>query len=153
MMCPRTGSSAKGIRPASSREDGRFFAALRMTCYALAFSEMCRSRLRQYCHHEEADREAMGPRTSSSAKCICPTSNRVDGRFFDDAQNDSWVEYYSGNASDTQTPDMSSRGGAPPASDLSAGRPTKDLLRHRILPARFARDDTREAARPHACSE
>ena len=66
-----------------NRKDGRFFAALRMTCIAIAIAEMFRSYLRQTCHPEEA------------------------------------------------------------------ARPTKDLLRHRIITARLVRVDTWQAARPH----
>ena len=42
-------------RVQDNREDGRFFAALRMTCFVIAFSEVFRSSLRQYCCAEEAE--------------------------------------------------------------------------------------------------
>ena len=81
----------EGSRCTSGPEDGRFFAPLRMTCLAMAMSEVFRSSPRQTCHPEEA---------------------------------------------------------ALPASDSSAGRLTKDLLRHRLMSERvlsFA--VTRQAAR------
>ena len=39
--------AGEGFRRTSSREDGRFFAALRMTWFAIAISEMIRSCARQ----------------------------------------------------------------------------------------------------------
>ena len=39
--------AGEGFRRTSSREDGRFFAPLRMTCFAMAMSEMIRSCLCQ----------------------------------------------------------------------------------------------------------
>lgn len=45
-MRPRTGLASKGMCDTSNREDGRFFAPLRMTCYALTIGEMYRSDFR-----------------------------------------------------------------------------------------------------------
>ena len=70
----------EGIRRTSSREDGRFFAALRMTRFTIAFVENCPSYVSPNCHPEEAVR---------------------------------------------------------PARESSAGRLTKDLLRHRLMPERL----------------
>ena len=41
-MGPRTRSSTMATRYTYNREDGRFFAALRMTCAVMSISEMCR---------------------------------------------------------------------------------------------------------------
>ena len=38
-----------------NREDGRFFAALRMTCFAIAIVETYRTSVGTYFHSEEAD--------------------------------------------------------------------------------------------------
>ena len=81
-----------------SRKDGRFFAALRMTCFAIAIAEMFRSYLRQTCHPEEAGLKvgrtflsAHAWSASSQAEeisaqmCLlhfCLQDSRTDGRFF-----------------------------------------------------------------------
>ena len=46
--------AGEGFRCTSTREDGRFFAPLRMTCFTIAICEMFRSYVCQYCHPEEA---------------------------------------------------------------------------------------------------
>ena len=52
-MCPRKWAGER-FRATSDREDGRFFAPLRMTCFAITNGEMCPSHVRRYCHPEEA---------------------------------------------------------------------------------------------------
>ena len=56
----------EGFRCTSRRTDGRFFAALRMTCYAIAIGEVSGSSLRPTCHPEEAVRHA----SDSSARWL-----------------------------------------------------------------------------------
>ena len=89
-MPPRIRAGVRA-RCTSSREDGRFFATLRMTCFALDICVMSPSCPRPICHPEEA---------------VLPA------------------------------------GGSP------AGRLTKDLLRHRLIPERLLSFAvTRQAAR------
>ena len=52
--------AGEGLRCMSTRIDGRFFAPLRMTCFALDVREVFRSHLRQTCHPEEAALSASG---------------------------------------------------------------------------------------------
>ena len=52
--CPRTSSSTKGMCFTYHRIDGRFFAALRMTCFPIAIVEMYPSFASPNCHPEEA---------------------------------------------------------------------------------------------------
>ena len=47
--------AAEGFPRTPTREDGRFFAALRVTCFLVDILEMSRSYPRQTCHPEEAD--------------------------------------------------------------------------------------------------
>ena len=42
------------VKASSGREDGRFFAPLRMTCVAVAVVEVCRPSVGSDCHPEEA---------------------------------------------------------------------------------------------------
>ena len=46
-----------GFYPLDNREDERFFAALRMTCFAITVDENCRSSVGTNCHPEEAVRQ------------------------------------------------------------------------------------------------
>ena len=55
MMCPRIWFYP-GVGRMDSPEDGRFFAALRMTCFAITIGENCRSSVGTNCHPEEAAR-------------------------------------------------------------------------------------------------
>ena len=45
--------AGEGFRCTSSREDGRFFAPLRMTCLAIGIGEEFRTHVCKYCHPEE----------------------------------------------------------------------------------------------------
>ena len=47
MMCPRIWLY-QGVGCMDSPEDGRFFAALRMTCFAITIGENCRSSVGQF---------------------------------------------------------------------------------------------------------
>ena len=47
-------SVGEGFGCTSSREDGRFFAALRMTCLAIGIGEEFLTHVCKYCHPEEA---------------------------------------------------------------------------------------------------
>jgi hypothetical protein len=108
-MHPRTDSSSMGTCYTSHREDGRFFAALRMTCFAITITETFRSTLRQHC--EESD-----VRVGQTFLSAC----------FDVAQNNRPVNRQNCH------PEVA----ALSAGGSSAGRLTKDLLRHRLIPER-----------------
>ena len=54
--------AGQGFRCTSTREDGRFFAPLRMTCVAIALGESSPSCLRLYCY-------PLGPCRSLSMRC------------------------------------------------------------------------------------
>ena len=51
----------RGFRATSNRVDGRFFAPLRMTCFALGICKMFRPHVCQECHPEEALSAEPGP--------------------------------------------------------------------------------------------
>ena len=53
-MVPRTGSSTMATGYMYNREDGRFFATLRMTGFATVISEMCRWQVGTNSYTEEA---------------------------------------------------------------------------------------------------
>ena len=84
---------------------------LRMTCVAITIGEPLSPHLRRNCHPEEAERLAKRPRTGSSSKGMCYTSNREDGRFFDSAQNDMRCDNHWRTAEPTPSAKLSSRGG------------------------------------------
>ena len=72
--------SACATRPIEKTGDSS--TPLRMTCVAISIGEPLSPHIRRDCHPEEAERPAKRPRTGSSSKGMCYTSNRVDGRFF-----------------------------------------------------------------------
>ena len=95
MMCPRIWLYP-GVGRMDSPEDGRFFAALRMTCFAIAIGEICRSGVGTNCHPEEAPRltkdllrypndvqssvTALSPPRSTAAPLPVPRRGRGRGR-------------------------------------------------------------------------
>ena len=64
--------AGEGVRCTSTREDGRFFAALRMTCFAIAISEMFRSYVCQFRH-------PLGPCRSLNLRFLEPFPKPVEG--------------------------------------------------------------------------